>query len=122
VTDVEIWPLEGERAMVGMVTVKVAAAEFDAESVAATVWPPDGAPVGMIKVAENEPVPDAVIEDGFVVTAVPAKVTVTAELGVKLEPVTVTEVPDGPLVGLKEIDEVVTVKVAVAEWLWASVA
>lgn len=121
-TDVETCPLDGDREIVGIVTVKVAVPELDAESVAATVCPPDGAPVGMIKVAENKPVPEAVIEDGFVVTAFPANLTVMGELGVKLEPVIVTEVPDGPLVGLSEIDEAVTVKVAEAERVWASVA
>ena len=59
---------------------------------------------------------------GFVVTVVPANFIVIVELGQKLEPDTVTDVPTGPLVGDNAIEDTVTVKVVEAEWLLASVA
>src|SRR5207245_1257876 len=50
--------------------------------------------------------------DAPVVMAVPSNFTVIAELAAKLLPVTVTDVPAGPLVGFSDIDWGVTVIVA----------
>lgn len=74
-----------------------------------------------MKVAVNEPVPSVVMDDGLVLTAVPANVTVICELGMKFEPEIVTVIPWLPLVGLIVIDGVVTVNVCEAALPFASV-
>ena len=58
------------------------------------------------------PEPDEVTVAGTVVCVTPLNFIVIVEDGMKFEPVTVTVVPTGPEVGLREIEEVVTVKVA----------
>jgi len=121
VTEVATGPLFGDNAIEGVVTVKVAVPEFVAASVAITALPPV-VETGTAKVAEKVPVPEAVMETGFVVNAFPPNVTVTAEFGAKFEPVIVTDVPTGPVVGFNVSVGAVTVKVAVAVWAEASVA
>lgn len=121
VTVVPIRPLVGVMVIDG-VTLKVADAEYPLVSVALAVLLPAVDPEGTVKVAVNEPVPLETTGLGFVVTLVPANCIVICELGQKLEPDTVTDVPTGPLVGDKAIEETVTVKVVEAEWLLASVA
>jgi hypothetical protein len=101
--------------------VNVAEAEFVAESVAVTVFTPV-VEVGTVKDAEIVPVPEAVTLDGFVVTPTALNVIVTVEPGKKFEPVTVTGVPTGPVVGLREIEGVVTVNVCGVAGLVPSVA
>ena len=71
------------------------------------------------------PVEVVVTVVGVVVRFVPSNFTVIAELAAKLLPVTVTDVPAGPLVGFSVIvatGVVVTVNVAEAEFDDASVA
>jgi hypothetical protein len=55
------------------------------------------------------------IGDGEVVTVAESNVTVMIELGMKFEPVIVTVVPEGPLVGFNDIDGITTVKVTELE-------
>jgi hypothetical protein len=71
--------------------------------------------------AENDPSARLVTVAGDVVTGVPSYVIVISEEPAKLVPVTVTDAPTGPLVGLRVIVGD-TVNVAEAELLLASVA
>jgi hypothetical protein len=121
VTEVATGPLFGDNAIEGVVTVKVAEPEFVAASVAVTALPPV-VEAGTVKVAEKVPVPEDVMDTGFVVNEFPLNVNVIAEFGAKFEPVRVTVVPTGPVVGFRVSVGAVTVKVAVAVWAEASVA
>jgi hypothetical protein len=120
VTEAVTGPLFGDRVIERVVTVKVAEPEFVAASVAVTVGEPEE--VGTVNVAENVPVPEVVMVAGFVVKGFPPNVTVTAEFGVKFEPVTVTDLPTGPVAGANVKEGVLTVKVADAVCVAASVA
>ena len=120
VTKVATGPLFGERLIERVVTVKVAEPKFVATSVAVTVGAPEEA--GTLNVAEKAPVPEVVMEAGFVVNVFPPNVTVTAEFGVKFEPVIVTDLPTGPVAGDSDNVGVLTVKVADEECVAASVA
>jgi hypothetical protein len=119
VTDVPGSPRVGLMLIEAALTLKVAVAELPYWSVTLTVWVPK-AEAGTANVVPEgiEPEPVAVV----LVTLFPSYLTVNAELDTKFEPETVTDVPTGPLVGLREIVGVVTVKVADAEFELASVA
>jgi hypothetical protein len=121
VTVVPRGPVVGFRVIEGVAIVKIAEPEFVDASVATTVFAP-GVDEGTLKVAEKVPVPEVVIEAGLVVTADPANVTVTAELGKKFEPVKMTDVPTRPVAGDSESVGVFTVHIAVAECVAESVA
>ena len=105
-------PLVGLKVIEG-VTVKVAEAELT-PSLAKTCLTPAVSLRLKLKVAENQPVAFAVTGEGFVAIGFPSKLRVIVELSIKFEPVTVTFVPTGPLVGFTVMLEVVTVKVAEA--------
>jgi len=120
VTEVVTGPLFGESVIERVVTVKVAEPEFVATSVAVTAGAPEEA--GTLNVAEKVPVPEVVMEAGFVVNVFPPNVTVTAEFGVKFEPVMVTGLPTGPVAGDNDNVGTLTVKVADEECVAASVA
>ena len=66
---------------------------------------------GTLKVQENAPVPLLITVVGNVVSAVASKFNVITWVGSKFDPVIVTDPPLGPLVGLKVMDRVRTVKV-----------
>ena len=68
------------------------------------------------------PVESVVIVVGVVVIAEPSYDMVTAEFAAKLLPVTVTDVPVGPLVGFSDTAGVFTVNCADAELADASAA
>jgi hypothetical protein len=110
VIEVLLRPLIGIILMEG-ITVKVAEAELT-PSLAKTGLTP--AVSEALKVAEKLPVAFAVTVEGFVVVGFPSKLMVMVELEIKFDPVTVTDVPTGPLAGLTVMLEVVTVKVAEA--------
>jgi len=93
--------------------------------VALTVWAPAVADDGIVTDDVKLPVEVVVTVAGVVATFVPSNFTVIAELAAKLLPVTVTDVPVGPLDGFSVIvatGVVVTVNVAEAEFDDASVA
>lgn len=115
VTDAPTIPLVGLIEIVGVVTVKVADAEFDLASVAVTFWLP-AEDDGTLNEPENEPVPSVVIA-GEVVTTAPANVIVIVELGAKPCPDIVTFVPIGPLTGLMPLIDGTKLNVAWAELL-----
>ena len=94
-------------ASVGLFTVKVLEAVL-VPSVAETVCPPEDED-GTIKEEENPPALLLVIEDGVVVITVPSYRIVIAVFARKFVPVTVTEVPTGPEVGLRDIAAVTAV-------------
>src|SRR5213593_1425182 len=108
VTTVPIGPLVGLMAIDG-VTVKVAEAEFEDESVATTVCAPT-VEVGAVKVVDAGIAPPDVVVTVTWVT--PSYFMVVEELAAKPEPVTVTDWPIGPVVGLSVSVGAVTVKVA----------
>ena len=80
------------------VTVNVFESELDPWVATTVSGPTDEA--GTVKLAENPPLVLVVTVAGVVVTSLPLNVMVTLELGSKLVPVTSTEVPTGPEVGL----------------------
>jgi hypothetical protein len=95
------------------VTAKFAKAEL-IPSLAKTCLMPAVSLEEKIKAAENEPLASAAIEEGFVTVGFPSKFMFIFELSTKFEPVTVTAVPIGPLVGLTAMLGVVTRKVVFA--------
>jgi hypothetical protein len=100
VTLVPTWPLAGDRVIVGVVTVNVAAPWSELASVAMTVFAP-AAVEGTTKVAVKVPAALVVTVAGLVVTVAKLNFIVMVEEGAKLEPVTVTVTPTGPWVGLR---------------------
>ena len=102
------------------VTVNVADALFELESVAVTTCAP-ATEEGTTKVAVKAPKADVVTVAGTVVCAAPLNVIVMVEEGAKPAPVTVTVVPTRPEVGDRAIDGV-TVNVADAVFELESVA
>ncbi len=109
VTELPTAPLVRLREMTG-VTVKIMSGMVVAEveePYASMVWEPEGE-AGTTKVALQSPRELAEGTEGIVTTSLPSKVTLMGvSLALKPEPVTVTEVPGAPLVGLKEIVGVV---------------
>ena len=99
--------------MIVGVTAKFANAELN-PSLAEICLMPAVSLEEKIKVAENEPLASAAIEEGFVTVGVPSKFMFMFELSTKFEPVTVTVVPIDPLVGLTVMLGVVTKKVVFA--------
>jgi hypothetical protein len=102
-------PVRGFTVIEGVATVKVAETVLT-PSLAVTVWAP-GEEAGTVKVMVNAPVPEEVV----VVMVVASNFVVMVEEDRKFEPVTVTKVPSGPLLGFRVIKEGVTVKAAEAE-------
>lgn len=86
-------------------SVNVAVADLLVASVARTVCGPADV-VGTINDALKVPPEDVVTVDGVVDLVAPSYVIVTIEFGEKVLPVTVTEMPGNPLVGLRLIDAV----------------
>jgi hypothetical protein len=104
-------PLVRLRVMAPPSTVKVTpVTEPVAEPYAPIAWEPAAA-AGIVIVVLQFPRESAGIPD---LTMVPSKVTATVSLARKPEPVTVTEVPGDPLVRLRVIVPVTTVKMAEA--------
>ncbi len=98
----------------------VAEALFVLASVADTVWLPV-VEAGAVKDALNEPTLEVVTVAGVVVCATVSYATVIVEEEAKPVPVTVTDVPTFPLVGLRVIFDS-RLKVAEAVLALASVA
>jgi hypothetical protein len=115
VTSVLTAPDEGLRVIPG-ISVKVADAELENESVAVTVWGPTVV-AGTVSVNVKEPVLP-VLELPMVIES---KLIVIAADPEKPNPVTVREEPTEPLVGVSVI-EAITVNAAVAACEAASVA
>jgi len=113
VTEVPTGPWASDRAIAGVVTVKVAEALLEMVSVAVTVLAP-AVEEGTTKVAVKAPAAEVVTVAGTVVTVTPLNVIVILEEEAKLAPVTVTVTPTGPCIGDRTIVGVVTVNVAVA--------
>jgi hypothetical protein len=86
-------------------SVNIALADLPVLSVAWTVCEPEDVE-GTVNDALNVPLDDVVKDDGVVALGVPSYLTVTAEFAEKALPVTVTETPGNPLVGLRLIDGV----------------
>jgi hypothetical protein len=84
---------------------KEALAASELASVAMMVCEPDGEPV-TTKEQLNDPVPPVLHVEGEVVCAIPPKLIEMVEEAANPLPVTVTEVPCGPLAGLGEMDGV----------------
>ena len=96
-------PLVGFKATTGII-VNVVEPIWEPASIAVTVLAPAiepvDEPVGIMKDALKKPVLSAITGEGVVATAEPAYVNVTTEEAAKPEPLTATEPPTGPLVGL----------------------
>lgn len=105
-------PFVGFETRDGTITVNVAD-ESPPESSAVTAWLA-GVELGIANVAEKVPVPDEVTVGGVVGIFVVSNFIVIGAFDRKYEPVTVTVVPAGPLVGLSVIDRLPRVKVAVS--------
>lgn len=110
VTEVPGGPLVRLRVRAPPSTEKVTVTVPEVAPVAPILWEPAVA-AGIVTVAFQFPDESAVA----VVSVVLSKVIVIASLLRKPEPVTVTEVPGGPLVRLRVTVVLTTVKVAVAE-------
>jgi hypothetical protein len=98
-TEVPAGPCAGLGFEIAGVTVNVAVAALwlVVLSVAVTVWLPAVA-CGTVKVVENAPL--ALVVVAGMVIEVESKVMVIPEFALKPAPVTVTDCPTGPLVGL----------------------
>ena len=101
-------PLVGLKVIEG-VTVKLAEAELT-PSLAKTALTPAVSVKLKLKVAVKLPNAFALTVEGLVAMGVPSKLIVIFELSIKFEPVTVTYVPTGPLIGLTVMLEEVTLE------------
>lgn len=97
------WDLIVSVEVVPVTMVKIFESLFPLEFVAATEWGPAADDVGTVNVAEKVPVAVVVTVAGLLVSAAPSNVSLTVDAAAKLEPVTVTDVPAAPDVGLRVI-------------------
>ena len=94
-------PLVGLRT-IARVTVKGVVSMLR-PSEAVTVWMP-ATPEGTVKVVENEPEGDVIIEGGDVTCGTPSNCIVIGEEAAKPDPDTMIGFPAGPIVGLRLMD------------------